>query len=61
MSKEGLEVKLKELEKKLSDLGARWPRHSTPTSMAMELEELEEELKRIRKELSSSTEPERSG
>jgi len=61
MSKESLEVKLKELEKRLSDLKARWPRHSVPASMAMEFEELEEEIERIRKELSSSREREHGG
>lgn len=61
MSREELEAKIRELEKRLSDLRARWPKHSVPPGMAMELEELEEELERIRKELSSSTEPERGG
>lgn len=61
MSKEDLEARLRELEKKLHDLKARWPRHSVPPGMAMELEELEEEIGRIRKELSSSREPEHGG
>ena len=38
-----------EIEAKISDLKARWPIHSVPPSMFMELEELEEELERIRK------------
>jgi hypothetical protein len=42
--------KEKELETKLADLKSRWPPHSVPISMWQELEELEEELEKIRKE-----------
>ena len=43
-------AKKKELEAKLADLKGRWPAHSVPISMWHELEELEEELKKIEKE-----------
>jgi hypothetical protein len=33
-----------ELEKRIADLKARLPKHSTPASMLIELEDLEEEL-----------------
>ena len=39
-----------ELEAKLADLKARWPAHSVPPHMWMELEELEGELEKIEKE-----------
>lgn len=38
------ERKIKELEKQLDELKKRWPAHSAPPSMWMELERLEEEL-----------------
>lgn len=41
--------RIKELEDKLADLKARWPAHSVPPSMWQELEELEEELEKVRK------------
>ena len=42
--------KIEELEAKLADLRARWPSHSVPVSMWQQLEELEEELGKARKE-----------
>ena len=42
--------RIKELEERLADLKARWPAHSVPPSMWMELESLEEELEKIKKE-----------
>ena len=42
--------KIKELEEKLDELRTRWPAHSVPVSMWQQLEELEEELDRVRKE-----------
>ncbi len=42
------EQKIKELEKQLDELKKRWPAHSVPPSMWMELERLEEELARAR-------------
>ena len=41
---------LEELEKQIADLRARLPKHSVPTAMLIELEELEEELGRRRRE-----------
>ena len=46
------EDRIKEIEGKIADLKARWPPHSVPPSMWMQLEELEDELKAARKELS---------
>ena len=43
------EVKIKEIEAKLADLKERWPKHSVPVSMWLELEELENELEAERK------------
>ncbi len=36
--------KPEDLEKRIADLRARWPRHSAPAAMLVELEELEEAL-----------------
>ena len=47
-----IEDKIREIEGKITDLKARWPPHSVPPSMWMELEELEEELESAKKELS---------
>ena len=44
------EDRVKEIEERLADLKGRWPAHSVPPSMWMELEVLEEELEQIRKE-----------
>ena len=41
--------RVKELEARLADLKGRWPAHSVPISMWQELEELEEELEKIRR------------
>jgi hypothetical protein len=40
--------KIKDIEDKIADLKARWPAHSVPPSMWMELEDLEEELKKAK-------------
>jgi hypothetical protein len=42
--------KVQEIEEKIADLKARWPPHSVPPHMWMELEELEEELEKAQKE-----------
>ncbi|MGA2108927.1 MAG: hypothetical protein ABSH25_14930, partial [Syntrophorhabdales bacterium] len=39
------DTKVREIEEKIADLKARWPAHSVPPSLWMELEALEEELK----------------
>jgi len=43
-----LELERKELEKRLADLKARLPAHSVPTSMMIELDELEDQLDVVR-------------
>ena len=40
--------KVREIEEKIADLKARWPDHSVHPSMVQELEELEEELEKVR-------------
>jgi len=42
--------KIKELEEKLDELKTRWPAHSVPVSMWQQLEELEDELEKAKKE-----------
>lgn len=44
-----LEFQLKTVEKKLSDLKARWPFHSVQPKMVAELEDLEEDSKRLKR------------
>jgi len=44
-----LAERIRELEKKIADLEARLPAHSVPPAMLEELEELEEELERLKK------------
>ena len=39
---------LAELERRITDLRARLPKHSVPTAMALELDALEDELERLR-------------
>ena len=41
--------KVKEIEDKIADLKARWPAHSVPPSMWQQLEELEDELEKAKK------------
>jgi hypothetical protein len=47
MSKD-VEPRVVELEMQIADLKARMPKHSVPPSMMIELEELEEELARLK-------------
>ncbi len=44
------DAKVKEIEEKIADVKARWPAHSVPPSLWMELEALEEELKEAKGE-----------
>jgi hypothetical protein len=44
------ENRVREIEEKIAELKARWPAHSVPPSMWMELEKLEEELEEAQKE-----------
>jgi chromosome segregation ATPase len=48
---EELRKRIEELEKEIEELQARWPAHSVKPAMLMQLEELEAELERLRKEL----------
>ena len=40
---------VREIEEKIADLKARWPAHSVPPSMWQQLEELEDELEKVKK------------
>lgn len=42
------EKRIKELEARIADINARLPKHSVPTSMLIELDDLEEELEQAR-------------
>jgi hypothetical protein len=42
--------RVREIEEKIAELKSRWPPHSVPVVMWQQLEELEEELERARKE-----------
>ena len=42
--------KIRDIEEKIADLKVRWPPHSVPPSMWMQLEELEDELEAAKKE-----------
>lgn len=44
------EDRVEELEQKIADLKARWPSHSVKPSMWQELEDLEEELEKAKRE-----------
>ncbi len=44
-----------ELERRIADLKARLPKHSVPPAMLQELEDLEEELARLRREVQDET------
>ncbi len=51
MSRDEILARIKELEKRIADLKARWPKHSVPPAMAIELEDLEDELDELRSQL----------
>ena len=42
--------RIKEIEEAIADLKGRWPAHSVPPKMWMELEELEDELEKAKAE-----------
>lgn len=44
------EIRIKELEEQITDLKKRFPAHSIKPAMVNRLEELEEELDRLRQE-----------
>jgi len=39
--------RIQELEEKIADLKKRWPAHSVPPAMVLELDDLEEELAEV--------------
>jgi hypothetical protein len=43
-------TRVAELERRITDLKARLPKHSVPPSMLIELDELEEELEQAQQE-----------
>jgi hypothetical protein len=43
------EKKIKELQAQIADLKKRWPKHSVPPGLMMQLDELEEELALVRR------------
>lgn len=49
--RERLVRRLKELEEKLDDLQRRIPPHSVPVGMMMELEEIEDEMEKVKRRL----------
>ncbi len=42
------EARIAELERRIAELRARLPKHSVPPAMIIELEDLEDELARLR-------------
>jgi hypothetical protein len=42
--------RIEKLEQRIADQKARWPKHSVPASMLIELDDLEEELEQARVE-----------
>lgn len=52
------EERVKEIEAKIADLKKRWPAHSVPPNMLMQLDELEEELEEARQAVSIAKEKE---
>jgi DNA repair exonuclease SbcCD ATPase subunit len=51
MPESDIAARVAQLEKRLADLQARLPAHSTPPSMIAELDELEEALAQARRQL----------
>ena len=45
-----LDERIRRVERKLADATARLPRHSVPAAMLIEIEDLEQELERLRQE-----------
>lgn len=44
----GSENRIKDLERQLQDLREQWPAHSVPARMVQRLDELEEEIEKLR-------------
>jgi hypothetical protein len=51
ISEDGHAAKIRELKRRIAELRARLPRHSAPTVMMVELDELEDDLRRLKSEL----------
>ncbi|GEM_PF-3330824 len=51
VSEDGHAAKIRELKRRIAELRARLPRHSAPTVMMVELDELEDDLRRLKSEL----------
>jgi len=47
--------RIKELENRIAELKSRWPAHSVPPAMLQQLEELEEELEKLKKTVGDKT------
>jgi len=47
MKHDAIEKRIKELKERIEDLKARLPKHSVPTVMLIELEDMEEELEEL--------------
>ena len=56
---ENATARIAELERRIADLKARWPKHSTPSSMLIELDDLEEELEQAQAEARRKEEKQR--
>ena len=52
-----MSTRVKELERQIAELEARWPAHSVRPAMLEELEELEEKLKKAREEAEKPSTP----
>ena len=50
MRDEGRGSRVEELECQIADLKKRWPAHSIKPAMIMQLEELEDELRKVKRE-----------
>lgn len=46
-----IEEQIAQLEKQITELQARLPKHSVPAAMMIELEDLEDELERIKAQM----------
>ena len=52
------EERVKEIEAQIADLKKRWPAHSVPPNMLMQLDELEDALEQARQALAQAQEQE---
>lgn len=50
-------ARVRQLERQLAELQARWPAHSVPAAMMAELDELEEKLAQARRALARGDGP----